>query len=95
MRQALPGGYAPWWPLRPVPWGNNGLFASDADVVGAAFALERAVRFIHAGGRELAAIRGEGRTTAAAYASQKQCSDLLALWRRAARGELFTTSLRA
>ncbi|OGR34852.1 MAG: group 1 glycosyl transferase [Desulfovibrionales bacterium GWA2_65_9] len=55
MRQALspeadPAPFAPWWPLRDVPWGDkgtggghgNGLWSADADILGAALHLKTA-----------------------------------------------------
>ncbi len=98
MRQALPGGVTPWWTgggpeADPASGGMelppNGYFAADADVVAAGLALERAVRLAATGGPELAALRRAGRATARACSLERQREAVLALWGRAAKGELF------
>lgn len=89
MRQALPHGYQPWWPLRETAWQGNGFFVADADVTGAAFALERAVRLVAADDPAVRRLRAAASQTAAAYDLSSQRDALLALWRRAAEGELF------
>ena len=44
MRQIEPGGYAPHgYRLRDVPWGGNGWWSADGDVLGAALGLEKAL----------------------------------------------------
>lgn len=80
MRQALPGGFTPWWPLREVPWEANGFFAADADVIGAALALEQAVYLVRTGGDALAALRRAGARTAAWYSPERQRQGTLALF---------------
>ncbi|MEG6507173.1 glycosyltransferase family 1 protein [Nitratidesulfovibrio sp. 1201_IL3209] len=67
----------------------NGYIAADADVVAAGLALERAVRLAATGGPELAALRRAGLTTARACSLERQREAVLALWARAAAGELF------
>jgi glycosyltransferase involved in cell wall biosynthesis len=70
MRPGLgfPGEYTPWFPLREVPWGPNGLFCADADVLAAANALVRAVRMCAQSGEELEKTRANARLTAEHYA---------------------------
>lgn len=80
MRQGLPGGFLPWWPIRETPWGANGFFAADADVTAAALALEHAVSLLLEGGEELAALRRAGQQTAAWYSPERQRQTLLGLW---------------
>ena len=44
MRQIEPNGYAPHgYALRDVPWGGNGWWSADGDVLGAALGLEKAL----------------------------------------------------
>lgn len=82
MRQAadFPGAQAPWWPLRPVPFGGNGFYAADADVPAAVFALEAAARLIQHGGPALQAQQEAARRTAAAYAVEEQEKAVRALF---------------
>lgn len=94
MRQAMPGGYLPWYPLREVPWGGNGLYAADADVTGAAFALEHAIRMIAAADPRVDTLRQAGLHTAATYDLAAQRDALLTLWARAAEGDLFHAARR-
>lgn len=50
MRQIEPDGYAPQgYALRDVPWGGNGWWSADGDVLGAALGLERAVACLPGG----------------------------------------------
>ncbi|MGE4298726.1 MAG: glycosyltransferase family 1 protein [Desulfovibrionaceae bacterium] len=96
MRQAPqdnPAGcFAPWWPLRDVPWDGNGLWAADADVPAAALALEEAVRWLRTGDPRATDALAACRATAQAYAEAAQAERLAALWTRAASGELFPPS---
>ncbi|MFW5489497.1 MAG: glycosyltransferase family 1 protein [Desulfovibrio sp.] len=48
LRQADDGptAFAPWWPLRSVPWQGNALVVADADVPGAVMALDKAVGWV-------------------------------------------------
>ncbi len=46
MRQIAPTDYQPALPLPPLPWGGNGFFCPDGDVLAAALALEKAVKLI-------------------------------------------------
>ena len=83
MRQAvpeLPFALTPWWPLRPVSWGGNGFYVGDADVVGAAQALEAAALLLRKGGPELAALRRHCAATVAAYSNDAQKRALEYIW---------------
>lgn len=82
MRQAaeLPGALRPWLPQRPVPWGGNGLFCADADVLGAAQALETAARWVAGGDPALTRTVDAALATAAAYGPQAQRREVLAAW---------------
>ncbi|MCK9240511.1 glycosyltransferase family 1 protein [Desulfocurvus sp.] len=82
MRQAadLPGALRPWLPQRPVPWGGQGLFCADADVLGAAQALETAVRWVAGNHPALAGALDAARATAAAYSPEAQRREVLAAW---------------
>jgi len=91
MRQALPAHkdpapFAPWWPLRDVPWGGatggNGLWSADADILGAALHLKVAAEWILAGGPMLSATLGNARATADAYSLDAQRQNVLDLWTR-------------
>lgn len=83
MRQAapLPGAFAPWFPLCDVPWGGNGLYAADADVMAAALALEAAVGWAHCGDPRYTAAVDAALATAQAYSTEHQRQSVLALWR--------------
>ena len=96
MRQALPtdfpGRFEPWWPRRDAAetsWGGNGLITADADVPAAALALEHAVALVRASGPDYAAIVGQGREAAEHYSLERQKEAVLALWQRAAEGEIW------
>ncbi|MCC8194251.1 MAG: glycosyltransferase family 1 protein [Deltaproteobacteria bacterium] len=80
MRQAEPGRYVPRVDLRPVPWNGNGLFASDGDVVEAAFLLGHAVAMVRENGPAYAAIREQALVTAAAYSADAQREEVRAVW---------------
>lgn len=89
MRQALPAGddpapFAPWWGLRPVSWGGNGLWSADADVLGAALHLQTAAQWLTAAEppRILSQTLAHARDTAAAYGLDAQRAAVLALWTR-------------
>lgn len=96
MRQALPEGFAgrfePWWPRRAeaeTPWGGNGFYVADADVVAAAGALEYAASLARLGGPERLRLFGAALRTAAHYSLEAQREAVLALWRRAEAGEIW------
>ena len=89
MRQALPEmpfALRPWWPLRDVPWGGNGIFVADADVPGAACAVEEALKLLFRGGPELAALRRNAAATAAAYSMDAQAEEVVRIWQSLAPG---------
>ena len=101
MRQALTGGYEPWWPQRPDserPWGGNGFFAADADTIAAGLALEHAVRLCRSQDADAqaqkAAVLGAAAHTAFAYSEEAQAKKLAALWAEAKAGTLFTAECR-
>lgn len=89
MRQALsahddPAPFAPWWPLRDVPWGGatggNGLWSADADILGAALHLKTAATWILEGHPRLSATLANARATADAYSLDVQRQNVLDLW---------------
>lgn len=91
MRQALrqspsegadPAPFAPWWPLREVPWGGNGLWSADADILGAALHLKTAAEWFVDGNPHLAPILENARATAAAHTLDAQRESVLDLWQR-------------
>ena len=94
MRQAQAGGFVPWWPLRPpeeTPWSGNGLWAADADVMAAALALEQAADWIENMDPRWKETVAQAQATVAHYSEERQKEAVLALWRRAAKHEIFTT----
>lgn len=93
MRQALPmqndpAPFTPWWPLREVPWsengtGNgtgNGLWSADADILGAALHLKTAASWFLEGSAHLSPTLANARATAAAYGLDTQRRNVLDLW---------------
>ena len=76
MRQAGGDGYAPSVPLRPVPWGGNGLYAADNDVFGAARCLEQAIDLWREGGARLETVLRQAALTAASYDRTAQQAEL-------------------
>ena len=84
MRQAQYGGgrFRPWWPLREVPWGGNGLWSADADVLDAALNLETALDWWKTRAGELSLALKAGQETARAYGQDRQRDQVLDLWRR-------------
>lgn len=91
MRQALPQGFTPWWPMREqgeTPWGGNGFFAADADVPAAALALETAVELVEAARSKpqplLDSVLKNAHVTVSHYTVEKQREAVLALWNSAA-----------
>jgi glycosyltransferase involved in cell wall biosynthesis len=70
----FPGAFTPWWPLREVKWGGNGLFCADADVPAAANGLRLAVDW-WLGDRDRAlAVTRQGLQTAQAYGLDNQAA---------------------
>ena len=93
MRQALPGGYHPWWPDSEEAgraWGGNGLYAADADTVAASLALEYGLELLARGGPELAALRSAAAETARSYSLEAHQKRLLDIWSRATEGVALT-----
>ena len=84
MRQAQSGGgrFRPWWPLRHVPWGGNGLWSADADVLDAALNLETALDWWRTRAGELSLALRAGQETARAYGLDRQRDQVLDLWKR-------------
>ncbi len=82
MRQAtdFPGSYAPWFPLREVVWGGNGLWCADGDVLAAALALETAAHWWLADDPRLRAALEAGRRTVQDYSLERQREAVTALW---------------
>jgi Glycosyltransferase len=80
MRQASPGQYAPRIALRPVPWGGNGLYAPDGDVLEASFLLHAAITMVRENAPEYAGIREQAMLTATAYSIDAQREDVRAAW---------------
>ncbi len=89
MRQALPpqadpAPFAPWWGLRPVPWGGNGLWSADADILGAALHLQTAAQWLTAAEppRILFQTLAHARITAASHGLDAQRAAVLDAWTR-------------
>jgi glycosyltransferase involved in cell wall biosynthesis len=81
MRQAKESPrFAPWFPLREVPWTGNGLWCADGDVLDAALCLEEAVAMLQNPGPALDAVLKAGQETADAYSTKQQEAAVLALW---------------
>lgn len=77
-----PYAHNPWFDLRPVPWGGNGFYAEDADVLGAACALEDACTLLRQGGSALTALRHAAAQTSAAYSPEQQAESIATLWQQ-------------
>jgi hypothetical protein len=73
-------GYVPWWEQRETPWGGNGLYTADADVLGAALALETAARWVAEGGERYYTAIAQAQKTAQAYGLQTQREAVRAIW---------------
>jgi glycosyltransferase involved in cell wall biosynthesis len=91
MRQALPpegdpAPFAPWWGLRPVSWGGNGLWSADADILGAAVHLKTAAAWFIEGAASpsqlLVNTLAQARATATAYGLDAQRAAVLERWAR-------------
>ncbi len=83
MRQAdfistepMPFLWQPWYPLRETPFGGNGLYVSDGDVMGAVHCLEHMCLLMHKGGDALATLRRNMTDTAKTYSIQSQQRDV-------------------
>ncbi|SKA98071.1 hypothetical protein SAMN02745704_02895 [Paucidesulfovibrio gracilis DSM 16080] len=83
MRPAQPlPRFTPWWPLRDVDWGGNGLWCADLDVLDAALLLEQAVEWITGNAPEYEATLKNARLTADAYDLAAQERAVLELWKK-------------
>ncbi|GFK93272.1 Alpha-1,6-glucosyltransferase [Fundidesulfovibrio magnetotacticus] len=82
MRQAAPDRHRPDCPLEERPWGGNGFYVADNDVLGAALALEEALELHRAGGEALARVREACAATARAYSLEVQRRSVLDFWDR-------------
>lgn len=87
MRQAMPtqedpAPFAPWWPVREVPWGGNGLWSADADILGAALHLKTAASWFTQGSPHLQPALAAARATAQAHDLDAQRAAVLELWRQ-------------
>lgn len=81
MRQAQPQPrFAPWWPVREVPWAGNGLWCADGDVLDAALCLEQAAGWVENDAPEYAAAITAGQQTADAYSTDAQKENVLRVW---------------
>jgi hypothetical protein len=75
MRQIEPNGYAPHgYALRDVPWGGNGWWSADGDVLGAALGLERAIRM----SSQCSDIQAQTARMVAAYGEDAQKHEIMA-----------------
>lgn len=72
--------YSPWWQLEPKPWSGNGLFVSDADVLGAALALETAVRWVAGQDERYLAALAEAAKTAGSFGLEEQQKNIDEIW---------------
>ncbi len=75
-REPMPFLWHPWYPLRPVDFGGNGLYVSDGDVMGAVHALEQMCLLMHTGGEALATLRHNMTATADSYSAASQLRDV-------------------
>jgi len=91
MRQAHvplgdPAPFTPWWGLRPVPWGGNGLWSADADILGAAVHLKTAAAWFIEGAacpsQHLVRTLANGAATARAHGLDTQREAVLEHWSR-------------
>lgn len=62
------------------PWGPNGFYAPEGDVVSAALALFSAIRLARENGPEWRALQAEGRKTALAYSRKAMLERLPSVW---------------
>jgi hypothetical protein len=74
------GLYSPPFPLPEKPWGPNGFFAADGDVVGAGRALAHALTLAHSREREWESLVRNGGQAAAAYGTDKREETAAGIW---------------
>ena len=82
MRQALPNGYTPWWPLENLPWEGNGLYVADADILGTIFALEYAIDLLHSHDEKLSYIYLQAEKTVKEYSLNNHYNAISTLWKQ-------------
>ena len=87
MRQAAPGAYSPAVPLRETPWGGNGFFYADGDIMAAGLGLASAIRMAAANDEEWRTVSRAGVTTARHYTREAGKETLAALLVDLAGGE--------
>ena len=80
MRQIEGATFKPWWPLREVPWSGNGFWSADADVLDAAFNLEKAITLWREGGPVLDSALEAGQQTIRSYTIKEQEKTVLDIW---------------
>jgi len=80
MRQLEGATFEPWWPLREVPWSGNGFWSADADVLDAAFNLEKALSLWRDGGPLLDSALEAGQQTIRSYTIKEQEKAVLNIW---------------
>ena len=71
----------PWCPMPERPWGGNSIITADADIPGAALALEAACTLLRSGGSWLAQVRAHAAATAAAYSLETQGRAVADVWK--------------
>ena len=82
MRQLEGAVFSPWWPLRKVKWSGNGFWSADADVLDAAFNLEKAAKLWHQGGTKLDCALKAGQETIRSYIMEEQRNSVLDIWKK-------------
>jgi glycosyltransferase involved in cell wall biosynthesis len=78
----VPGGYEPAFVLEEKPWGGNGVYVADGDVIGASLALASLVRLARDGGESWDRLLDNAAATAAQYSEQNRRALLADLWPR-------------
>lgn len=81
MRQFRANTYLPTFPLRETVFSGNGFYVEDANIPGAAMALEEAGKLWVEGGEELENILEAGQRTAKEYSLHRQKEVVLEFWR--------------
>ncbi|MDR1776435.1 MAG: glycosyltransferase family 1 protein [Desulfovibrio sp.] len=76
----LPGLFTPPFPLETKPWGGNGLFVADGDVLGAARALRLAVNLVRRGNGLWRELVRNGKRTALSYNRRMREERAARLW---------------
>lgn len=81
-KDVFPAAFQPWWPLRETTFGGNGFYTADADVPGAAMALEAAACLVLEGGEALALQRASAAALVREYSLDVQAARVRELWMR-------------